>query len=102
MSDWPVRVHDGASLLTVRVTPKSSRDAVEGVETDDAGRSYLKLRVRAVPAEGAANKAVCQLIAKWLGLPKSAVSLHAGDTARIKHVFVDLPTSELEEQLESL
>lgn len=74
----------------VRVTPKSSTDAVEGVGEDDAGRSFLKVRVRAVPENGAANKAVCKLLAKTLGLPKSGVSLHAGETSRVKQVFIDL------------
>jgi uncharacterized protein YggU (UPF0235/DUF167 family) len=79
----------------VRVTPKSARDAVEGVAEDDAGRSYLKVRVRAVPENGAANKAVCKLIAKTLALPKSAVSLHAGETARVKQVYVGASGDEV-------
>ncbi|HBQ47308.1 MAG TPA: hypothetical protein DD728_00220, partial [Hyphomonas atlantica] len=33
--------------LTVRVQPNASADRVENWETDAAGRSYLKVRVRA-------------------------------------------------------
>ena len=70
--------------LTVRVTPNAARDAVEGVETDAAGRRYLKVRVRAVPEDGKANAAVEKLLAKTLGLPKSAVAVVTGQTARLK------------------
>ncbi|MAK62362.1 MAG: hypothetical protein CMK09_15435 [Ponticaulis sp.] len=101
-ADFPVRAFGEGCLLTVRVTPKSSRDQIDGLATDDAGRSYLKVRVRAVPENGAANKAVCQLIAKWLGVPKSAAAIHAGDTARLKQILVDLPPQQLVDKLATL
>ena len=44
----------------------------------------LRIRVRAVPDKGKANAAVIGLLAKALGLPKSAIALVAGDTARLK------------------
>lgn len=97
MSELPVRPDgDESCILTVRVTPKSSRDAVETVETDAAGRSYLKVRVRAVPENGAANKAVCALIAKWAGSAKSDVSLASGETSRVKQVRLERPAREIE------
>lgn len=91
----PVRPDGQGAILTVRVTPKSSRDDVEGVDADANGQSFLKVRVRAIPDKGAANKSVCQLIAKWLGLPKSAVSLKSGDTQRVKHLSVDAKPEEI-------
>lgn len=94
-TNLPLRADGDAVLLTVRVTPKSAKDAVETVESDAAGQSYLKVRVRAVPDKGAANKAVCQVLAKWLGIPKSSVSLHAGDTSRIKQIHIAMSYDEL-------
>jgi hypothetical protein len=73
----------------VRLTPRSSRDAIDGVETDAAGRVYLKARVRAVPEDGAANTALCLLVAKALGVPKSAVSIVSGSASRLKTVRVE-------------
>lgn len=70
--------------LTVRVTPRGGRDAVEGWSRDEAGRPVLKLRVAAAAADGAANAAVAALLAKALKLPKSAVRLVRGETARLK------------------
>ncbi|MBU1209899.1 MAG: DUF167 domain-containing protein [Alphaproteobacteria bacterium] len=83
---------DGGLSLRVRVTPKSAADAIIGLcETPDG--PAIQVKVRAIPAAGAANVAVEKLIAKWLGLPKSVVSLHSGGKSRVKllHVLGDAP-----------
>jgi uncharacterized protein (TIGR00251 family) len=77
--------------LTVRVQPNASADRIEGPETDAAGRHYLKVRVRAVPEDGKANAAVEKLIAKQLGLPKSAVRVVTGGKNRLKGLEIDGP-----------
>jgi uncharacterized protein YggU (UPF0235/DUF167 family) len=41
-----------------------------------------------VPDKGRANAAAIALLAKLLGVPKSAVTLIAGDTARLKTVAI--------------
>ena len=74
--------------LTVRVTPRGGRDAVEGWASDAAGRPALRIRVAAAAADGAANEAVIALLAKALGRPKSAVAILRGQTARVKQVEV--------------
>lgn len=77
--------------LTVRVQPNASADRVEDWTTDAAGRRYLKVRVRAVPEGGKANAAVEKLIAKWLGVPKSAVRVVTGGKTRLKGLDIDGP-----------
>lgn len=74
---------DGISIA-VRVTPRGGRDDVDGVEMMADGRAVLKLRVRAAAEGGEANRAVTELLAKRLGVPKRAVRLVSGATARIK------------------
>jgi uncharacterized protein (TIGR00251 family) len=82
----------GVAVIAVRVTPRSSRDAVEGV--DDVGE--LRVRVTAPPADGAANAAVTRLLARELCVPRSAVRLASGATSRHKRVAVDgLAAAEL-------
>jgi uncharacterized protein YggU (UPF0235/DUF167 family) len=61
------RSRDGVTL-PIRLTPKSSRDEVVGIE-DHGGECVLKARVRAVPEAGRANDAIETLIAQWLGVP---------------------------------
>jgi uncharacterized protein (TIGR00251 family) len=75
--------------LSVRLTPNGGRDAIDGVETGADGAAYLKARVSAVPEKGKANKALIAFISKSLGVPKSSVSLIAGDTARKKILRID-------------
>ncbi|MCR5874073.1 DUF167 family protein [Phenylobacterium sp. J426] len=75
--------------LTVRVTPKGGRDAVDGWSADEAGRPVLKVRVSAAPADGQANAAVVALIAKALGVSRSSVRIVSGETSRVKRLEVD-------------
>lgn len=78
-----------AEVLAVRLTPRGGRDAVEGWATDADGRAYLKVRVASPPVDGAANAALVTLLAKTLKIPRSAVRLAAGDTARLKRLELD-------------
>lgn len=81
--------------LRLRVTPNASVERIDGPETLADGTAVLRLRVRAVPENGRANAAVIQLLAKALGLPRSAVTLVAGDTARLKTVHLDGDPADL-------
>jgi uncharacterized protein YggU (UPF0235/DUF167 family) len=72
--------------LTVRVTPRGGRDAVEGWTRDGAGRPVLKVRVAAAAADGKANAAVLALIAGKLGVAPSSLTLVRGQTARVKQI----------------
>lgn len=73
----------------MRVTPRGGRDAIEGWSVDDAGRAHLRLRVAAAAADGAANAAVTALVAKALGVGRSAVRIAAGQTARVKRLEIE-------------
>ena len=75
--------------LTVRLTPRGGRDAVEGWARDENGRLYLKVRVTAPPVDGAANAALEKLIAKTLKRPRSAVRIVGGEQARVKQLEID-------------
>jgi uncharacterized protein YggU (UPF0235/DUF167 family) len=85
MDGWFRMREDGLDLF-VRLTPRASKDAIEQVEATADGRAHLSARVRAVPEKGAANVALERLLAGRIGLPKSAVSVVSGSTARLKTV----------------
>jgi uncharacterized protein (TIGR00251 family) len=78
---------DGLTLA-VRLTPKGGRDAVDSIETMADGRCVLKVRVRAAPVDGQANAALLAYLAKLLDVPRSKVTLAAGETARIKRIEI--------------
>jgi uncharacterized protein (TIGR00251 family) len=75
-------------IVVVRLTPKGGRDSVEGLETLADGSTVLKARVRAAPHEGAANDALCRLLAKAMGVPPGRVEIVGGATSRIKRVKI--------------
>jgi uncharacterized protein YggU (UPF0235/DUF167 family) len=97
---WIV-VADGLRL-TVRLTPKGGRDAIEGVRTLADGRTVLHARVRAAPSEGAANAALVGLLAATLGVAGRAVHFEAGATARLKRLKVDGDGSALAARLDRI
>lgn len=78
----------GGVRFAVRVRPRASRTAVEGVH-DGA----LAVRLTAPPVEGAANAALVEAVAAWLGVGRRAVTIVRGDTGRRKIVEVAGVTS---------
>ena len=87
--------------LRVRLTPRGGRDHIEGWVAAGEER-LLKVRVAAPPAEGAANAALVALLAKSLGVPKSAVAIVAGTTSRLKTVEIAGDAAGLSARLETL
>ena len=86
--------------IPVKLTPKSSKDAVEGWDVDPDGRPVLKVRVRAQPVEGEANDALIRLLAKVLGVPRRNVNLARGGQSRLKMIEVaDLDDEEVRDRL---
>lgn len=69
--------------IEVRVTPRSSRNqiVVDG--------NVIKVYVTAAPTDGEANKSVCALIAKKLGIAPSRVDVASGPTSRNKVLHIE-------------
>jgi len=96
--EQPWRTVIGCVIVRVRVSPKSSKDTIDGVEPTAEGPA-LKVRVRAVPADGEANEAVERLLADWLDIPKSCVSVASGHRSRVKSLKVSGDVTSLESRL---
>ena len=73
----------------VRVTPRSSRDYVDGITALADGRLVLRIRIRAVPEGGRANEATIVVLADMLHVPRSKVRLVEGASARIKTIHIE-------------
>jgi uncharacterized protein YggU (UPF0235/DUF167 family) len=84
----PWAVVPAGVALTVRLTPRGGRDAIDGIEVLSDGRCVLKARVRAPASEGEANAELIRLIARALGVAPRSVALAAGATARIKRLTI--------------
>ncbi len=80
---------DGAIQFAVRVSPRASRRAIEGIVRDADGGKMLKVAVNAPPEDGKANQEVLALLARAMGVPKGRLSLAAGASGRKKIVRLE-------------
>jgi uncharacterized protein len=71
-------------VLSVRVTPRSGRTEITGVDDD----GILRIRVSATPVDGAANAAAVRLVAAELHVPPSSVEVVSGASSRHKRLRV--------------
>jgi uncharacterized protein len=72
----------------VKVMPNAKHDVIEGLVTME-DQERLVIRVQAPPDKAKANKAVCALLAKSLGIPKSVLTISTGEKSRLKTVAID-------------
>ena len=83
--------------IEVRLIPRARRDEIGG---ERGGR--LVIRVTAPPVNGAANAALCRLVARRAGVPARRVSVVRGHTSRDKLVRVEgLTAAELRASMTS-
>lgn len=80
----------GLDRIEVRVTPKAASDSLK-IERLADGTESLRVRVTVAPEDGRANKAVIALVAKALGVPKSALTLIRGEKSRNKTIGIAWP-----------
>src|SRR3984893_202272 len=98
----PWRYSTQGISLPPRATPRGGRDDIDGLETLADVRMVLKVRVRAIAEGGEANRAVTELFAKALGVPKARVRILSGTTSRLKQIAVDGDPRKLGEALRQL
>lgn len=70
--------------LRLKVTPRASREAVEGLVEDAQGNLVLKVKVTVVAEDGKANDAVIALLSKQFGIAKSRLEIIRGASSRTK------------------
>ena len=98
----PWRYSTQGISVALRVTPRGGRDDIDGLETLANGRTVVKVRVRAIADGGEANRAVTELMAKALGVPKAKVRILTGATSRLKQIAVDGDPVKLGDTLRKL
>ena len=98
----PYQIRKDGVVLHVRLTPKSGRDAVESLTTLSDGQAVVKVRVRALPEDGAANAGLIAVLSKFLQIPKSKIRLETGATVRHKSLLLDMDVSAVKARLDTL
>ena len=86
-----VAIKNSPSGITfaVKVHPRAKKNAITG-----EGGDALKLALTAPPADGKANDACIEFFAKLLNLPRSSVTIAAGQTSRNKVIRVSGLTAQ--------
>lgn len=82
-------------ILAVKIVPKSSRNQIVGWENDS-----LKIKLKAIPEKGTANKELIEYLSEVLDIPKSKIILTHGATSRHKRIcFLGIDKKILEKRL---
>jgi uncharacterized protein (TIGR00251 family) len=92
------RLHNGrtGAAMAVHITPRSRKNELSGVSPDGT----LRVRLAAPPVEGAANKALLELLAHILGVRVTTLEIIAGEKGKDKIVsVVDLDPHTVEERV---
>lgn len=92
------RFHDGriGSAMAVHVTPRSRKNELTAISSDGT----LRVRLTAPPVEGAANKALLDLLANILGVRSNTLEIIAGEKGKDKIIsVVDLDAHTVEERV---
>ena len=93
----PLRDTPRGLLLGVKATPKAARDEIAGIRN-----GALLVKVTAAPDKGKANSAVIAVLAKTIGVPKSAFELVSGETDRNKVLRLASHAEEVQSWLRGL
>jgi uncharacterized protein len=79
-------LRDKRLVLSVKVTPKSSRNEVIGFLDDGT----MKLKIAAVPEKGKANAEICDFLAGQLGVSRRSVQIVRGETSPLKQIVISI------------
>jgi hypothetical protein len=91
----PIRETPGGVNFAIKVQPRAKKNAITG-EIGDA----LKVSLTAPPVEGKANQACIEFFAKLFEVPRSSITIAAGQTSRNKLIRVaGLSAVEVETRL---
>jgi len=91
----PIRDTPSGATFQIKVQPRARKNSITG-EIGDA----LKVSLTAPPLEGRANEACIAFFAELLNVPRSSVTIAAGETSRNKVIRVStLSSAQVEARL---
>ena len=91
-------LHNGkmGAAITVRVMPRSGRNEISEIQEDGT----IKIRLKAAPVEGQANKALIEFLSEILDIPKSKIEIVAGQSGRDKLITIlDLDSDSVQKKI---
>jgi uncharacterized protein YggU (UPF0235/DUF167 family) len=88
-------------MLFIRVVPSAAFDKIAGVFFDSNDVARIKVCTTRPAHSGQANNGVLAVLSKYLGLPKSLLSVKSGAAARSKTILIDGVSEEQRRALEA-
>jgi uncharacterized protein (TIGR00251 family) len=98
MAHRNVKLHNGRSgtALAIRVVPRARRDEISELMADGT----IKIRLKAPPVDGKANKALIRFLSRVLNVPQRDIEIVAGETKRNKIVTIlDLDQGTVQDRI---
>jgi uncharacterized protein (TIGR00251 family) len=83
MAKLKIQEHDGFVTIDVHVIPRSSKSEIIG-QHDGA----LKVKLKALPVEGAANDELIDLLSKQFGASRSDIDIISGRSSKKKRIRI--------------
>jgi hypothetical protein len=91
----PIKDTPSGATFAVRLHPRAKKNAITGTLGD-----ALKISLTAPPVEGKANDACIEFLAGLLKLPRSSITIAAGQTSRNKLIRISgVSAAEVEARL---
>ncbi|MBT4917403.1 DUF167 domain-containing protein [Candidatus Peregrinibacteria bacterium] len=75
--------------LRVKVVPKSSKNEIAEIFTDEEGEKTIKIKIKAVPEKGKANAELIKFLSKETGVSKSQITILNGHTSALKLIKIN-------------
>jgi len=69
--------------LRIKVIPKSSKNEISEIIKDEEGQT-IKIRIKAAPEKGKANKELIKFLSKEFSIPKQNIEIISGKTSQLK------------------
>jgi uncharacterized protein len=89
-----IREHNGGISFSVKVHPRARKNAITGMVGD-----AVKLSLTAPPVDGQANAACIAFFAKLFRVPRSSVTIAAGESSRTKVIRIAGMAATVAEQI---
>ena len=80
---WLTETPEGV-VVNVRAAPRSSRAGLDGI----IGGEALKVRIKAAPVDGKANRELVETLADAFGVAKGAIVFKGGETSKTKRILI--------------
>lgn len=74
--------------MRVKVIPRSNKNEVVEIMKDEEGEETWKIRIKAPPEKGRANKELIKFLSRHFDTPKQNISIISGHTTPLKLIKI--------------